>query len=174
MGGHPSKLDVPRVRGTQGRLRNGRTVSGFLDRILARLGKYLEDDIMATPEFGTTLRQDDINITGAAGEQLVKLFEEVDDDDEIQAIRIFVAGGGCSGMTYGMTFTDRQSPYDKVLNADGYQVYVDAVALGYLKGVEIDYVARDTGASFVFNNVFQATGGSGVCGACGAAGGGCG
>ena len=39
--------------------------------------------------------------------------------------------------------------------------------------VEIDFVDRPAGASFVFNNVFASTGGSGTCGACGSAGGGC-
>ena len=61
--------------------------------------------------------------------------------------------------------------------ADGFLFYVDVVALNFLQGVEIDYATRDTGATFVFNNVFQSTGGSGLCGACGAAvgaGGGCG
>ncbi len=80
-------------------------------------------------------------------------------------------------MTYGMTFTDRRSEYDKVLEGEGYRFYVDVVALAYLRGVEIDFVSRETGATFVFNNVFQTTGGSGLCGACGAAvppGGGCG
>ena len=43
----------------------------------------------------------------------------------------------------------------------------------FLRGVEIDYVERPTGASFVFNNAFSMTGGSGTCGACGSAGGGC-
>jgi len=47
------------------------------------------------------------------------------------------------------------------------------VALNFLRGVEIDYVERRMGASFVFNNVFAATGGSGACGGCGSAGGGC-
>ena len=84
---------------------------------------------------------------------------------------VSITGGGCSGMTYGMTFADRRSPYDKVLEADGYKVYVDSVAHGYVRGVEIDYVSKPTGATFVFNNVFAATGGSGTCGACGAAGG---
>ena len=54
------------------------------------------------------------------------------------------------------------------------KVYVDAVALSYLEGVEIDYQTQGANASFVFKNVFANTGGSGVCGACGAAGGGCG
>ena len=72
-------------------------------------------------------------------------------------------------MTYGMTFTDRRMPWDKVLNEQGFDIYVDAVAFGYLRGVEIDFVTRPTGSSFVFNNVFMATGGSGGCTGCGAA-----
>lgn len=127
------------------------------------------------PVFREVINDDEISITGAAREQLVKLFEQVDDDD-LEALRVYVGGGGCSGMTYGMTFTDKKTKYDKVLSTDGFQMYVDAVALNYLQGVEIDYVDRPTGATFVFNNVFAATGGTGTCGACGAAvgaGGGC-
>ena len=129
--------------------------------------------VESIPVFSQEMAPEDIVVTEAAGAQLSRLFGEVDDDD-IEAVRIYVAGGGCGGMTYGMTFTDRRSQFDKVYKGDGFDIYVDAVALNYLRGVEIDYESRDTGAIFVFNNVFQATGGSGVCSACGAAGGGCG
>jgi iron-sulfur cluster insertion protein len=53
-------------------------------------------------------------------------------------------------------------------------VYVDAVALSYLEGVEIDFQTQGANRSFVFKNVFANSGGSGTCGSCGAAGGGCG
>ena len=119
-------------------------------------------------EYSHDVGADDINITPAASEQMAKLFKDIEDDD-IEAIRVYVAGGGCGGMTYGMTFADRKTEYDKVLKGDGYLFYVDVVALNFLRGVEIDYANRDTGATFVFNNVFQDTGGSGTCGACGAA-----
>lgn len=127
------------------------------------------------PAFQRTISEEEIKVTEAAQQQLAKLFGDVE-DDEIEAVRIYVAGGGCSGMTYGMTFTDHKSEMDKVLKGQGYEIYVDAVALSYLLGVEIDYISRETGATFVFNNVFQAVGGTGTCGACGAAvgaGGGC-
>ena len=124
-------------------------------------------------EYPRTLSENDIDVSAVAGEQLQRLISGVDDDD-IEAIRIYVAGGGCSGMTYGMTFTDRHTHYDRVYEGDGYRIYVDAVAFNYLRGVEIDFVTRETGSTFVFNNVFQATGGAGTCGACGMAGGGCG
>ena len=76
-------------------------------------------------------------------------------------------------MTYGMTFAESPSQYDSVLQRDDLTVYIDAVALAYLEGVEIDYHQQGMNASFVFKNVFAATGGSGGCSACGASGGGC-
>ncbi len=125
-----------------------------------------------TSEFAPSLSESDIRLTPAANLKMAELFNDIDED--LDAIRVFVSGGGCGGMSYGMTFTDSKTPYDCELSADGFNLYVDAVALNYLRGVEIDYVERSSGASFVFNNVFAATGGSGTCGTCGSAGGGCG
>jgi iron-sulfur cluster insertion protein len=122
--------------------------------------------------YSMELSDTDLALTAAAREKMLELFSQVEDDD-LKAIRVFVSGGGCGGMGYGMTFTDSRSEYDSVRKLEGFDVYVDAVALNYLRGVEIDYVERPTGASFVFNNAFAVTGGSGTCGACGAAGGGC-
>ncbi|MEE9493101.1 MAG: iron-sulfur cluster assembly accessory protein [Gammaproteobacteria bacterium] len=122
--------------------------------------------------FDSSLSPSDIQLSPSAIEKMGELFNSIDDD--LDAIRVFVSGGGCGGMTYGMTFTDTKTPYDCELQADGFKLYVDSVALNFLRGVEIDYVERPSGASFVFNNVFAATGGSGACGGCGSSGGGCG
>ena len=127
----------------------------------------------AAQSFTTELTSSDINISTAASAKLAELFVEV--GDEMEAIRIFVSGGGCSGMSYGMTFSDDRTAYDSVLDTGEYKIYVDAVALNYMRGVEIDFVDKGMGeASFVFNNIFAATGGSGGCGSCGSASGGCG
>jgi len=127
----------------------------------------------AAQAFNTVLTPSDIIISEAAAEKLKELF--VDVGDEMDAIRIFVSGGGCGGMSYGMTFSDEKSPFDCVLDSGDYKIYVDSVALSYMRGVEIDFVDRGMGdASFVFNNVFSATGGSGGCGSCSSSGGGCG
>ena len=123
---------------------------------------------MTAQRYQEHVGESDIGLTEAARAQLATLCEQID-DDEVEAVRIYVTGGGCAGMTYGMTFTDRRTPWDKVLNEQGFDIYVDAVAFGYLRGVEIDFVTRPTGSSFVFNNVFMATGGSGGCTGCGAA-----
>lgn len=121
------------------------------------------------PTFKSVLT-DEITVTGSAHAQLKAL---VDSEEEVEAVRIFVAGGGCSGMNYSMTFATEQFDHDAKFEQDGLMIYVDSVALSYLEGVEIDYVETPTGASFVFNNVFQSVGGSGGCSSCGSSGGGC-
>ncbi len=93
----------------------------------------------------------------------VKMAELVANAESGVGIRVFVSGGGCGGMTYGMTYAEEVTEYDSALEGDGYKIIVDAVALNFLSGCEIDF-AQDI---FVFNNVFQAVGGSGACGGCG-------
>ena len=114
---------------------------------------------------------DEIKMSESAAEQMRGLMANA--EDGIEGIRVFVTGGGCGGMTYGMTYADTTHPYDKVLEGEGYKLMVDAIAVSYLKGCDIDFVENGLNASFVFNNVFQAVGGSGACGGCGG-GGGCG
>lgn len=112
---------------------------------------------------------DAVKVSPDAHEQLLAL---IDAEEEIVGVRIFVSGGGCGGMTYGMTFVESPSEYDCVKDQDGLKVFVDAVAMSFLEGVEIDYRQDGLNRSFVFKNVFANTGGSGTCGTCGAAGGG--
>lgn len=113
----------------------------------------------------------EINVSAEAVKQLIALTEN---EASVNGVRIFVSGGGCSGMNYGMTFVEAPTEHDHVWEQDGLKVFVDAVALGYLEGVEIDYQTQGAQASFVFKNVFANTGGTGGCGSCGSSGGGCG
>jgi iron-sulfur cluster assembly accessory protein len=131
----------------------------------------LRTDDAARPMFKYELT-DEVTITPAAHRQLKAL---VSDEEDIEGVRIFVQGGGCGGMGYSMTFATERFHHDAVFEQEGLKIFVDAVALNFLEGVEIDYVEHATGASFVFNNVFQALGGGGGCPTCGASsGGGCG
>ena len=108
-----------------------------------------------------------INITPAAKEKFVSLLDDA--DDNILGVRVYVSGGGCSGMQYGMTFADQQTDYDYELRDEKLSLLVDPVALNYMEGAEIDFVDDGVNATFVFNNVFQSVGGSGSCGGCGSA-----
>lgn len=113
------------------------------------------------------LLEDEIKITPPAFSKLIELLRDA--DEEFEAIRIFVSGGGCGGMNYGMTFSEEETALDSVMQGDDFKLLVDPVALSYLDGAEIDYVDDGVNATFVFNNVFQAVGGSGACAGCGGA-----
>lgn len=125
---------------------------------------------MSQTQFNTQLT-DQIKVSDEAVKQLLTLTES---EEGVNGVRIFVSGGGCGGMSYGMTFVDQPTLFDTTLEKDGLKVHVDAVALGFLEGVEIDYQVNGANASFVFKNVFANTSSGGTCGGCGAAGGGCG
>lgn len=111
-----------------------------------------------------------LTLTSPAQAKMSELFREV--DDRVQGVRVFATAGGCSGIGFGMTFTDVINDDDGVLSFDGFKVIVDDATLEYLRGVEIDFVDQDDGnATFVFNNLPQV---GGSCGSCGSAsGGGC-
>jgi iron-sulfur cluster insertion protein len=118
------------------------------------------------------LTNNEVNLTDAA---LAKMGELISDaDDELTAIRVYVSGGGCGGMQYGLTFAEGATETDSIMEAEGFKLVVDPVALNYLQGCTIDFATQGANASFVFKDVFQAVGGSGACGACGSSGGGCG
>ncbi len=125
--------------------------------------------VMSNVQFKTQLT-DEIKVSPQAVEQLLAITEK---EPDVNGVRIFVSGGGCGGMTYGMTFVEQPNEFDCVLESNGINIYVDAVALGFLEGVEIDFKTQGVNRSFVFKNVFANTGGAGTCSACGAAGGGC-
>ena len=122
---------------------------------------------MAENLFNTRL-SDEIKISPAAAAQLSSLIGK---EEDVEGIRIYVSGEGCSGMSYAMTFVEKPTHYDCVLELDGMKMYVDAVALGFMDGVEIDYQTEGLNESFVFKNAFASTAGSGTCGGCGGAGG---
>src|ERR1700694_1450578 len=68
------------------------------------------------------------------------------------ALRIFVSGGGCSGMQDGMAVDDMGGPDDIVIEHDGVQRIVDDFSAPYIRGSEIDYVDSLMGAGFTVHN----------------------
>lgn len=124
---------------------------------------------MSNVAYQAQVVESELKVSPEAAEQLKNLVNSVEED--IAGIRIFVSGGGCSGMTYGMTYAESIGKTDKVLEGDGFKIMVDAFALAYLDGCDIDFVDNGLNKSFVFNNVFKSVGGTGGCSGCG--GGGC-
>lgn len=68
------------------------------------------------------------------------------------ALRVFVTGGGCSGMQYGMAFEENPREQDTVVSVDGVNLLVDPTSLVYLKGANIDFVESLIGGGFRIDN----------------------
>jgi iron-sulfur cluster assembly protein len=55
-------------------------------------------------------------------------------------LRVYVAGGGCCGVNFGMALDNNIRDIDTTFNADGVMVVVDEVSIDYLRGATIDFV----------------------------------
>jgi len=67
-------------------------------------------------------------------------------------LRVFVQGGGCSGMQYGFTFDEVKNEDDFDFDYSGIKVLVDSLSMQYLQGAKIRFDESDMGASFVIDN----------------------
>jgi len=56
------------------------------------------------------------------------------------ALRVYVAGGGCCGVNFGMALDNNIRDVDTTLEVDGVKVVVDEVSIDYLRGARIDFV----------------------------------
>ena len=67
-------------------------------------------------------------------------------------VRVAVKSGGCAGMSYVMEYAKEVNPTDEIIEDKGVKVFVDAGAVMYLLGTEMDYKKEEFSSSFVFNN----------------------
>ena len=67
-------------------------------------------------------------------------------------VRVAVKSGGCAGMSYVMEYAKEINPTDEIIEDKGVKVFVDAAAVMYLLGTEMDYKKEEFSSSFVFNN----------------------
>lgn len=67
-------------------------------------------------------------------------------------VRIAVASGGCSGMSYSMSFENQARPDDMVMEQDGLKIFIDKQSSPYLEGVTVDYVMGLHKEGFKFLN----------------------
>ena len=123
--------------------------------------KNLYDDQMGL-EKELAPSKEGITITDSAKEKIASMCLE----NNMEAIRPFVYGGGCGGMQHSLTFAESKEERD--IEVAPY-VYVDPIAYQFMVGSTIDYDTSGMSPSFVFMDVFKEQGGSGTCGGCGGA-----
>jgi len=68
------------------------------------------------------------------------------------ALRVFVQGGGCSGMQYGMAFAPEAEDFDTVVELDGVKLIIDPTSIMYVGGATIDFVDSLMGGGFRIDN----------------------
>ncbi|MCP5360308.1 MAG: iron-sulfur cluster insertion protein ErpA [Sinobacteraceae bacterium] len=88
--------------------------------------------------------------TDAAARKVSSLIEGEGNPDLM--LRVFVQGGGCSGMQYGFEFDEQVQDGDTLVENMGVRLLVDPMSFQYLTGAEIDYREGLDGAQFVIRN----------------------
>jgi len=94
-----------------------------------------------------------ITMTPTAANKVRELLAQ--ENDPSLGLRIFVAGGGCSGLQYGMTLDEEQEDDTVVLikHEDGdFKVLIDYVSKGHVINSEVHYLDSLMGAGFTVNN----------------------
>ena len=83
----------------------------------------------------------------------IKRIKANDESAKDSHLRVQVAGGGCSGMSYKLGFDNQPvAPTDKVFEKDDVKVIIDAKSYLYLSGTELDFTDGLNGQGFVFKN----------------------
>src|SRR5574341_2576412 len=91
-----------------------------------------------------------ITITQKAAEKITEFMKQENKDNLY--LRVYVSGGGCSGLSYGMGFEEKPDEDDAVIEQNGVKLLLDSYSQRYLKDANIDYIESLMGSGFKINN----------------------
>ena len=92
-----------------------------------------------------------ITVSESAKSKILNVIQE-EGGDENSFLRVGVESGGCSGLSYKLTFDKELKPDDRVFEDKGVKVVVDRKSILYLAGTELDYSGGLNGKGFSFVN----------------------
>ena len=98
----------------------------------------------------TTTEQAAITLTEKAATEIKGLFEQQGIANA--ALRVFVSGGGCSGLQYGMAIAEEVEEGDLEFEQHSVRILVDPLSVNYMAGASIDYVEDMMGGGFKIDN----------------------
>lgn len=90
-----------------------------------------------------------INFTPKALERAKLILQKPENEGKV--LRIFIIGGGCAGLNYGMAVGFVKEG-DFILETDGYKIVVDPKSMSFLNGMQVDYQESIQSSGFKFNN----------------------
>src|SRR5580658_8384496 len=99
-------------------------------------------------ETTTTTAPAVVSVTEQAAQEVKRLLTE---ETGKSGLRLAINGGGCSGMSYGLSF-DNAEEKDHVIEAHGVKVFIDPKSAIYLKGTTLDFQSGLEGKGFVIKN----------------------
>jgi iron-sulfur cluster assembly protein len=91
-----------------------------------------------------------IEVSPKARDQVVQVMTR--EGKEGQYLRVSVVGGGCSGLSYKLSFEDKPKDKDNVLEFIELNILIDAKSALFVKGMTLDFTDGLDGQGFVFNN----------------------
>jgi len=91
-----------------------------------------------------------LSVTRSAADQ-IRSMQAAQTENAGKVLRVYVEGGGCSGLQYGMVFDEKRDG-DSLSEWFGVPVLVDATSADYLRGCVIDYSDALTGGGFKIQN----------------------
>ncbi len=94
-----------------------------------------------------------MTLTDAAAERIRALMAKTDDPEA--ALRVGIKKGGCAGMEYTVGWVDQPDTFDEVIEDKGVRLLIDAKAVMFLLGAEMDYKVEKLKSGFTFNNPNQ-------------------
>ncbi len=93
-----------------------------------------------------------IKVSDAARSKIVQLMQEDGFDAYQDYVRVGVKSGGCSGLSYELTFDKKAAESDKVFEDNDVKIAVEKKSYLYLAGTVLEYSGGLNGKGFVFNN----------------------
>lgn len=93
-----------------------------------------------------------IKVSDTARKKVVELMTDDGFNASNDFVRVGVKSGGCSGLSYNLTFDKEQQDDDKVFEDNGVKIIVDKKSFLYLVGTTLEYSGGLNGKGFVFNN----------------------
>jgi iron-sulfur cluster assembly protein len=93
-----------------------------------------------------------IKVSPNAQKKVSQLMREEGFNPTQDFVRVGVKSGGCSGLSYDLSFDDSKSDQDRLFEDNQVKILVDKKSLLYLLGTTLEYSGGLNGKGFVFNN----------------------
>ncbi len=104
------------------------------------------------PQFRFNLFKIMIKVSDTAKKKVIELMTDDGFDATTDYVRVGVKSGGCSGLSYDLTFDKNQQENDKIFEENNIKIVVDKKSFLYLVGTTLEYSGGLNGKGFVFNN----------------------